>query len=83
MTDTHSYYEQNAEQFFADTVDVDMSVLYARFLESIPAGGYILDAGCGSGRDSKAFASSGYRVAAFDASPASRIGAAFRRSLRD
>ncbi|WP_273822384.1 DUF3427 domain-containing protein [Pseudomonas asplenii] len=70
MTDTHSYYEQNAEQFFADTVDVDMSVLYARFLESIPAGGYILDAGCGSGRDSKAFASSGYRVAAFDASPA-------------
>ncbi|KPA98254.1 DEAD/DEAH box helicase family protein [Pseudomonas asplenii] len=70
MTHTHSYYEQNAEQFFADTVDVDMHVLYARFLESIPAGGYILDAGCGSGRDSKAFASSGYRIAAFDASPA-------------
>ncbi|MBV5818772.1 DUF3427 domain-containing protein [Pseudomonas aeruginosa] len=70
MSDTYSYYEQNAEQFFADTVDVDMSALYARFLESIPAGGYILDAGCGSGRDAKAFATGGYRVAAFDASPA-------------
>ena len=64
MSDTQSYYEQNAEQFFADTVEVDMSALYARFLESIPAGGSILDAGCGSGRDAKAFALRGYRAAA-------------------
>ncbi|MCG4454970.1 DUF3427 domain-containing protein [Pseudomonas sp. MMS21-TM103] len=70
MSDTHSYYEQNAEQFFADTIAVDMSALYARFLEAIPVGGFILDAGCGSGRDAKAFAACGYRVAAFDASPA-------------
>lgn len=69
MTDTNNYYDQNAENFFADTINVDMSSLYARFLECIPDGGFILDAGCGSGRDAKAFASSGYRVAAFDASP--------------
>jgi len=70
LSNTHHYYEQNAKQFFTDTVNVDMSALYARFLESVPAGGYILDAGCGSGRDAKAFSSDGYRVAAFDASPA-------------
>lgn len=70
MSDTHSYYEQNAEQFFADTVGVDMGLLYARFLASIPVGGFILDAGCGSGRDARAFALRGYRIAAFDASPA-------------
>jgi SAM-dependent methyltransferase len=64
LSDTQNYYEQNAEQFFADTIAVDMSALYARFLASIPAGGSILDAGCGSGRDAKAFALRGYRVAA-------------------
>src|SRR3989338_26610 len=70
LSDTHSYYEQNAEQFFAETVGVDMGLLYARFLASIPVGGFILDAGCGSGRDARAFALRGYRIAAFDASPA-------------
>ncbi|MFC6477433.1 DEAD/DEAH box helicase family protein [Pseudomonas asuensis] len=40
------------------------------FLARIPAGGYILDAGCGSGRDAKAFIQQGYQVSAFDASPA-------------
>jgi hypothetical protein len=39
LSETHNYYEQNAEQFFADTIDVDMSALYARFLEAIPEGG--------------------------------------------
>jgi len=47
-----------------------MSALYARFLESVPLAGLLLDAGCGSGRDSKAFLAMGYRVCAFDASPA-------------
>jgi hypothetical protein len=32
-----------------------MAPLYARFLARIPAGGHILDAGCGSGRDALAF----------------------------
>ena len=46
-----------------------MSELRERFLAAIPAGGSILDAGCGSGRDSKAFLDRGFRVTAFDASP--------------
>ena len=63
-----SYYDQNAERFFNDTVGVDLSSLHRAFLQHIPKGGFILDAGCGSGRDSKAFLNQGYRVAAFDAS---------------
>ena len=45
-----------------------MSALYAPFLAHIPPGGRILDAGCGSGRDSRYFLQHGYRVEAFDSS---------------
>ena len=56
--------------FFADTVDVDMTPLYRCFLPLLPEQAHVLDAGCGSGRDALAFAKLGYRVTAFDASPA-------------
>ncbi len=69
MTDTPAYYDQHAVTFFAQTADVDMSALHERFLVHIQPGGFVLDAGCGSGRDAKAFLERGYRVAAFDASP--------------
>jgi SAM-dependent methyltransferase len=64
------YYQQNAGTFFADTVDVDMTPLYRRFLRLLPERARILDAGCGSGRDARAFAEVGHKVTAFDASPA-------------
>ena len=67
MTDTVDYYNRNAARYVADTVEVDLSALRERFLAEIPAGGFILDAGCGSGRDSYAFLQRGYRVRAFDA----------------
>ncbi len=66
---TTRYYSENAPVFFADTVAVAMDPLYARFLPHIPPGGHILDAGCGSGRDTLAFLERGYQVTAFDASP--------------
>ncbi len=62
------YYNQNADSFYESTVETDMSEWQNRFLKHIPAGGRILDAGCGSGRDSKAFIKQGYSVVAFDAS---------------
>jgi 2-polyprenyl-3-methyl-5-hydroxy-6-metoxy-1,4-benzoquinol methylase len=65
---TTDYYEQNAQNFFDGTVEVDMSVLYNRFLPLVPGGGSILDAGCGSGRDALFFKNKGYNVTAFDAS---------------
>ncbi len=62
------YYNQNADSFFAGSLTADMSEVQNRFLSYVPAGGRILDAGCGSGRDSKAFLDAGYEVVSFDAS---------------
>jgi superfamily II DNA or RNA helicase/SAM-dependent methyltransferase/SOS-response transcriptional repressor LexA len=64
---THAYYQANAERFFRDTLAVDMAELQDRFLILVPPSGLILDAGCGSGRDSRVFLERGYRVSAFDA----------------
>ena len=69
MDENTEYYNQNASSFFVATVDVDMSALHDAFLVKLPPGGRILDAGCGSGRDAKAFSIRGYDIAAFDASP--------------
>lgn len=71
MTDVSiSYYQHHAKTFFGDTVKVDMTPLYRRFLPLLRAEARILDAGCGSGRDARAFADLGHQVTAFDASPA-------------
>ena len=62
------YYERNAASYIEETRNLDMSRFTSRFLRSIPIGGAILDAGCGSGRDALHFHGKGYRVTAFDAS---------------
>ena len=69
MNETIAYYNANAEQFSRDTLHVDMSALYKPFLDLVPLNGKILDAGCGSARDSLYFKQHGYDVEAFDASP--------------
>ena len=68
MTDSIAYYDNNAHLFIDGTVNVDMSELYSRFLQHMPVGGHILDAGCGSGRDAKYFLDRGYQVTAIDGS---------------
>lgn len=75
MSDSADYYDTHAEQFYRDTVGVNMGALYARFLQHVPVGQPILDAGCGSGRDALAFKKLGYPVSAFDASEAMAIKA--------
>ncbi len=62
------FYDRNAQAYFVDTVNVDMSEVRARFLTGLPAAAMILDAGCGSGRDASAFHKAGHNVTAFDAS---------------
>ncbi len=47
-----------------------MDALYQRFLPKLKAGAHILDAGCGSGRDARHFASLGFQVTAIDGSAA-------------
>jgi SAM-dependent methyltransferase len=63
------FYEDNAEDFFRRTVDADMAPGYATFLALLPSGAQVLDAGCGSGRDARAFRDLGFDVTAIEASP--------------
>lgn len=63
-----TYYDQHADAFIAGTLDVQMQSLYDKFLPHLPAGAHILDAGCGSGRDSRYFLQQGFAVTALDAS---------------
>jgi SAM-dependent methyltransferase len=63
------FYQRNAATFVERTFAVNMEQLYAEFLPLVPKGGNILDAGCGSGRDSAYFQKRGFQVAAFDVSP--------------
>lgn len=62
------YYNNKADDFFESTIDVNMKELYDRFEEHLVPYGHVLDAGCGSGRDTKYFLDKGYSVDAFDAS---------------
>ena len=47
---------------------VEFHSVQDKFLSYLSAGSYILDFGCGSGRDSKYFLEKGYRVDAVDGS---------------
>ncbi len=68
MTKSITYYNQNAEKYYKSTLNIDMSKIYHSFLQHLSPSALILDAGCGSGRDSLYFLSQGYRVVAFDGS---------------
>lgn len=68
MTEVWKYYDENAQDFFDRTVSVDMTENYKPFLDRLPKGGVILDAGCGSGRDSLAFRNMGFNIFPVDAS---------------
>ena len=65
---TINYYNENAETFYQNTVDIDLEAFYEKFLRYIPDKGRILDVGCGSGRDSLYFINNGYDVTSIDAS---------------
>lgn len=65
---TLNYYNQNADSFTQGTVSVDFSQVQDKFLERLNVGDYILDFGCGSGRDTKYFLKKGMVVDAIDGS---------------
>lgn len=67
---TLHYYQNHAQDFFDGTVNVNMTPLYEAFTRQLAPGARVLDAGCGSGRDAKAFHEMGYQVDAIDASSA-------------
>ena len=68
MDKTLNYYNENAQSFASGTVSVEFTEMQDRFLEKLDPGAYILDFGCGAGRDTKYFLSQGYRVDAIDGS---------------
>ena len=65
---TLAYYRENANSFLEGTLSADMSDARLRFLKKLVPQAYILDLGCGSGRDTKAFLEEGCRVDAVDGS---------------
>lgn len=68
MNCTIDYYNKNANQFIDNTSKVDFESHQNLFLKKLSEGAYILDFGCGSGRDTKAFLDKGYAVTAVDGS---------------
>lgn len=65
---TLEYYNKNAVSFAETTVDVDFYEIQKHVQELLPEHGYILDFGCGSGRDTKYFLSQKFKVDATDGS---------------
>lgn len=65
---TLQYYENNAMEFSSGTIVADMNDTQSRFMYLLQPGACILDLGCGSGRDAKAFFDAGYQVEAVDGS---------------
>lgn len=65
---TLKYYNENAQSFASGTVSVKFTKVQDKFLEKLNPDAYILDFGCGAGRDTKYFLSRGYQVDAVDGS---------------
>lgn len=65
---TLNYYNNNAVDFYQNTVSVEFSDTQSKFLSKLDKNAHILDFGCGSGRDTKAFLNQGYHVEATDGS---------------
>jgi SAM-dependent methyltransferase len=70
VAETIAHYDVHAEDYGHATRDSDLGLAYATFLPRLNPDAHILDAGCGSGRDSRRFIERGFRVTAFDASEA-------------
>lgn len=65
---TINYYDINAKEFVEETLNVDFKATQDKFINKLPAKGYILDFGCGSGRDTKYFLAKDFNVDAIDGS---------------
>lgn len=80
--DSISYYDKHRDQFIDSTLLADMTFHYEKFLTYIQHGSRILDAGCGTGRDAKAFLNRGFDVFAFDGSKEMTIFASMYTGLK-
>lgn len=65
---TLNYYDENAIKFVNETINVDFVKVQNKFINKLAKDAYILDFGCGSGRDTKYFLENGFKVDAIDGS---------------
>lgn len=68
MTKTLAYYNQFAKAYNETTLTIEFQSKREFLLKYLKPHAHILDLGCGSGRDSKAFLEQGYKVTAMDGS---------------
>lgn len=68
MNTTIDFYNKKAKSYSDNTLGVNFRNIQEQFCGLLPGQKYILDFGCGSGRDSKYFLSQGYVVDAIDGS---------------
>ena len=73
-----AYYDEHAAEFFRATAGEDFRAMYVPFVTELPVRASILDAACGSRRDTRAFLGMGFKVTAIDAS--SRMAALASRN---
>lgn len=66
---TLTVYGQTAHRYAALTETLDTAPFRRWLTDRLPTGAQVLDAGCGWGRDARAFQDAGYRVSAFDGCP--------------
>ncbi|HCJ14179.1 MAG TPA: class I SAM-dependent methyltransferase, partial [Erysipelotrichaceae bacterium] len=67
IVDTNAYYKEHAEEYIKATENIDMSREHEMFERHLGEGQqFILDVGCGSGRDARYFKSQGHHVIAID-----------------
>lgn len=65
---TLGYYDNHADEFYKSTVNIEFYTMQEQFLNKLKNDSYILDFGCGSGRDTRYFLEKGYHVDAIDGS---------------
>lgn len=68
MNKTIEYYNTNASKYYSETVNVDLDQMRRKFADYLPEHARVIDIGCGSGRDVKAFLDMGLQAVGLDAS---------------